>query len=133
MLKGAIDADTNILTRIIQDNGNSYNKLVRKGKPHMTGLMDDFGGGRTLLPVSIILSYSLSKFKKGYKGEHTLGGVFLHELLWHIHPSRYATKGFEPVDSNTMRDLYNLKPANKPHPPKMFGDNTNRKIPNIKL
>ncbi len=72
------------------------------------GLLAGAGGGFTTSSSSIILSDKLSKTKVGDDFGNmvnwTLGGVGLHELLFHIHP-----QGSKEGDPNMLREYYNQR------------------------
>jgi RHS repeat-associated protein len=76
----------------------------------------DLGGGFTASSTQIYLSDGLSKFgEKGTTGKfaytHTVGGVALHEMLYHVHKLGKTESG----QPNKMRDHYNLAPGQSKH------------------
>jgi len=92
----------NIVVDIIADNGTQYKQSVRTSK---NGLLKDYGGGFTVESNYLILSNQLKQSTPSNKFSWTLGGVALHELLYHVHPSGKDEGG----NPNTMRSYYGLR------------------------
>ena len=101
-----MESKKQIRVNIVANNGG----LRLPSGVNVKNFVKDLGGGYTYSPYQIYLSDGLSNYKPDTKSEHTLGGVALHELLYHIH-----SLGAQEKNPNTMRNYYNLKTGNS-HP-----------------
>jgi hypothetical protein len=107
MLRQVMDSDEYILTDIVNDTKRGYaGQYYETGK----GFLSDYRGGITLGTNHVNLSVKLKYYDNAGASEHTLGGVFLHEVLFHIHPN-----GAKDKDSSTLRKFYNLKLGRNTH------------------
>jgi hypothetical protein len=94
-------SEEDILVDIIQDKGKIYRKMkFSSGRGHLS----DFGGGSTDSKNRISLSNALSIYSSSNSSKWTIGGVTLHELLFHISPNKNLNEG-----ANIMRRFYNIK------------------------
>jgi RHS repeat-associated protein len=104
-MKQIIDADTDILIRVIPDNGDEARKMSHGSK---RGLLYDWGGGATKSSNSIVISDALPETStsnvRQNKANWTIGGVVMHELLYHIHP-----EGKNENSVNDLRNYYNQR------------------------
>ena len=105
-LKEVVTGDGKVLVDIIPDNGKRYQNSGIRTK---NGLLGDYGGGFTLNSRKVILSNKLPLTNaKNQRNTWTLGGVALHELLYHIHTVG-KTEGGNP---NIMRNHFQIKTGN---------------------
>ena len=111
----ATSLDVNV--DILADKGTEYRE--HDFMPDLTttpnGFFKDYGGGMCLNESRVILSDALPIDKtvmKNGQGDHitSLAGVFLHEVLYHIHPLG-ETVG-QNGNPNKMRDYYGLSHGN---------------------
>ena len=103
-----IDVETTVMLDIIPDNGSEYKNNI-KGQASPTGFYDGHGGGFTVHSRYIILSDKLKESTSENKSKWTLGGVALHELLYHVSTSGMDQGG----NPNKMRKHYGLKTGRK--------------------
>jgi RHS repeat-associated protein len=104
-----IDSQANIFADIVNDRSPGHGLMV------IGGLLEDYGGGFTVSPEMVILSNKLTETLQGNNAvknnyQWTLGGVALHEFLYHVSPL-----GKQEGDPNIMRTYYNQK-TGKTHP-----------------
>jgi len=96
-----INSKEDILVDIISDKGKIYKKMKFKtGRGHLS----DFGGGSTDSKNRISLSNALSIYSSTNSHKWTIGGVALHELLFHISPNKSLNEG-----ANILREYYKIK------------------------
>jgi hypothetical protein len=96
-----ITSEEDIVVDIIADKGKIYQRMkYSTGRGHLS----DFGGGSTDTKNRISLSNALSIYNSSNSSKWTIGGVALHELLYHISPNTDLKEG-----ANTMRVFYNIK------------------------
>ncbi len=115
-----INSTEDITVDIIGDKGKIYNRMkYSTGRGHLS----DFGGGSTDSKNRISLSNALSIYSSSNSSQWTIGGVALHELLFHISPNKNLNEG-----ANVLRSYYNIK-TGKDHG---RGRRINNKIKNQK-
>jgi hypothetical protein len=90
-------------------NKFTYQKNALDRATQINDFVNDTGGGGTINPSQILLSRELptsdSKGAMGaYPNKHSLGGIALHELLYHISPLGISEDGHPEI----MRNYYNL-------------------------
>ena len=98
-----IKTSQNITVDIIADNGQQY-KTLHAPRTH-AGLLEDRGGGNTVEWNYVVISNKLKQSTQANRGSWTVGGVVLHELLYHVHPLGKSEGG----NPNTMRRFYGLR------------------------
>lgn len=104
-MKYIIDSDSHIWVREIADKG-SESKSMSFGSDK--GFLSNFGGGYIKSSREVLISDALAETstinKNKNLGKWTIGGVVLHELLYHIHPD-----GAKEKSPNDLRIHYNQR------------------------
>jgi RHS repeat-associated protein len=104
------DKYTSAMHDLISMKGDVYLDIVQdrgSGKVpfEIDGILKDYGGGFTKQSNWIILSNKLSPSDGSNKRtKWTIGGVAMHELLYHVHP-----QGQTESSPNNMRTFYNMR------------------------
>jgi len=94
-----ISMDSDVYLNIVQDKGSGILRY------EVNGILEDYGGGYTKQSNYVILSNKLSPSNgSNNRSKWTIGGVALHELLYHIHP-----QGQSEGSPNQMRRYYNMR------------------------
>lgn len=111
------DKYTRAMSELMRSKGSVYLDIVSdKGSGLLpyekNGILSDYGGGYTKQHNWVIISNKLPLSGTNKGRQWTLGGLVLHELLYHVSPSGLQEGG----DPNQMRNYYNLK-TGKPHGP----------------
>lgn len=107
------DKYTNALSEMIDSKINVRGEIIADSKRGGNlGFLKGYGGGLVTSSTSFELSDNLSKYgDKGTKGKFaykwSLGGVFLHENLYHLHT--LGSKEQFKEGANGMRKYYNSK------------------------
>ena len=100
-MKEVIDAKSDIAVKFIKDKGSKAAALAYGNKK---GFLRNFGGGFTENSRRVLLSDALSTTSTTSDASNltnwTIGGVALHELLYHIHPLGRTES------SSAMRNYY---------------------------
>ena len=118
MIRDLLESEEDIVVDIVGGNQGKW-------------LMEKRGGGRIVSPNKVEVSAECidncaTNKKRIY---WTIGGVALHELLWHLHPD--AGKGRDKhgnENHNRMREYFLLKTNYKDIDLHVVGKKTNQKV-----
>jgi len=104
-MKSLMDDKRNVAL-IFKKNNFKYQKNSLDRVTTINDFINDTGGGWTINSSQILISGTLPQYKQGEinPNKHYLGGIILHELLYHISP----LGDFQEEHPEKMRKEYNL-------------------------